>query len=74
MQRGSPPMSPARRSPLSTGAAAAVAGCHPVTIWRAIERGDLEAVRLGPTGAYRIDPRSLEEWLRPAHNPEEETS
>lgn len=63
-----------RRPPLSTGEAAAVAGCHGVTIWRAIQAGELEAVRLGPTGAYRIDPRALEEWLRPAHETNEEST
>ena len=34
-----------RRRLFSTGAAAKVAGCHPVTILRAIERGELAASR-----------------------------
>jgi excisionase family DNA binding protein len=54
-----------RRS-LSTGAAARIASCHVTTIWRAVARGELEAHRLGPHGAYRIPPDALEAWLRPA--------
>jgi len=50
---------------LSTGSAAALAGCHRVTIVRAIRAGELEAVRLGRHGDYRIAPESLKEWLRP---------
>ena len=56
-----------RWPPLSTGEAATVAGCHAVTVWRAIRAGELEAVRLGPTGAYRVTLEAIDEWLRPVH-------
>ncbi len=56
---------------MSTGAAAAVASCHRTTILRAIERGELEAVRMGRSGDFRIAPESLKAWLRPTT--EEET-
>jgi excisionase family DNA binding protein len=59
---------------MSTGEAAALAGCSPTTVWRAIHRGELEAVRLGRSGDFRITPVALEAWLQPtAHDPEEET-
>lgn len=51
--------------PLSTGAAARVAGVHPTTVWRAIREGELEAVRLGERGDYRIRREALEQWMRP---------
>jgi excisionase family DNA binding protein len=57
------------RRPLSTGAAARVAGVHSTTIWRAIREGELPAIRLGPHGDYRIRLEALEAWLLPAHNP-----
>jgi excisionase family DNA binding protein len=72
MHHRSPP-DIARRSPLSTGEAAAFVGCHRSTISRAIERGELEAVRLGRTGDHRIAPEALRAWLRPARDPEERT-
>ncbi len=56
----------ARRSPLSTGEAAALAGCHTVTVWRAVRAGELRALRLGGRGDYRIPVDALEAWLRPA--------
>jgi excisionase family DNA binding protein len=56
---------------LSTGSAAALAGCHRVTIVRAIQSGELEAVRLGRTGDYRVPVDALNDWLKPAHAPEE---
>jgi excisionase family DNA binding protein len=65
MAHAVPPRTTARRF-LTTGTAARLAACHPVTILRAIERGELEAVRLGPSGDHRIAPEALEEWLRPA--------
>jgi hypothetical protein len=34
-----------------TGTAARLVDCHPATVRRAVERGDLEATRLGPRGA-----------------------
>jgi excisionase family DNA binding protein len=38
------------------------------SVRRAIERGDLEAVRLGPNKRYplRVSEEALERWLRPA--------
>ena len=63
-----PPMA-ARRPLLSTGSAAALAGCHRVTIVRAILAGELEAVRLGKRGDYRIRPDALNDWIRPANDP-----
>jgi excisionase family DNA binding protein len=55
-----------RRPPISTGAAATAAGCHQTTILRAIKRGELEAVRLGRRGDYRVTVDALNEWMRPA--------
>ena len=63
MQRAVPPKA-VRRS-LSTGAAAMLAGVHPTTIWRAIQEGELPAIRLGPNGNYRVDPLDLEAWQQP---------
>ena len=54
-----------RRSLISTGTAAGVAACHRTTILRAIQRGELEAVRLGQRGDYRIPPEALLAWLHP---------
>ncbi len=59
------PSSSTRRLLISTGAAASVAGCHPTTILRAIERGELEAVRLGRKGDHRVPVDALNQWLRP---------
>jgi len=61
------------RTLISTGAAATVAGCHPTTIRRAIDRGELEAYRLGERGDRRLTMEALTRWLRPAHDPTEET-
>ena len=72
MQRTFPPGS-ARRF-LTTGTAAQLASCHRTTILRAIERGQLEAMRLGPTGAHRIPFESFEEWLQPAGLDHQETA
>ena len=58
-------MTVVRRSPLSTGEAAALVGCHPTTVLRAIQEGELRAFRLGPNGDHRIRADALEEWLRP---------
>ena len=63
MQLASPPELVRRF--LTTGTAAQRAECHRTTILRAIEAGELQAVRLGPTGAHRIPVESFEEWLRP---------
>jgi excisionase family DNA binding protein len=61
-----------RRS-ISVGTAARLLGYHPATIRRALARGDLERYRAGKRGMYRIPPGALDDWLRPAHNPEETT-
>ena len=53
------------------GRPAALAGCHTVTVWRAVRAGELRALRLGGRGDYRIPVDALEEWLRPAHDPDE---
>ena len=64
----------ARRSLISTGTAARLAGCHPTTVWRAIERGELQAFRLGANGDFRLRAEALDAWLTPAagrDNPKE---
>jgi len=45
--------------------AAARLGVHPVTVRRHIAAGDLEAVRLGENGRYRVRREALDEFLRP---------
>jgi len=40
--------------------------CSKSTIYRAIDRGELPAVRLGQSGAFRIRPEAVEEFVRPA--------
>ena len=42
-----------------------------MTVWRAVRAGELRALRLGGRGDYRIPVDALEEWLRPAHDPDE---
>ena len=54
---------------MSTGAAAASPSCDRTTILRAIQRGELEAVRLGRTGDYRIPTDALAAWLSPPTTP-----
>jgi excisionase family DNA binding protein len=54
---------------LTVKRAADITDCHPATVRRAIERGELDAVRLGRRGSYRIRPAALGDWLTPAHNP-----
>jgi excisionase family DNA binding protein len=49
--------------PLTTGALAVRLGVHRSTILRAIDRGELEALRLGPHGHYRIPADAAERWL-----------
>ena len=61
----------ARRPLLSTGSAAALAGCHRVTIMRAIRAGELEAVRLGKHGDYRVAVDAIERWLTLASRSQE---
>jgi excisionase family DNA binding protein len=40
-----------------------------VTIYRAVGRGELEAVRIGASGPLRISEAALEHFLRPAVKP-----
>ena len=49
--------------------AAAELHCHVTTIRRAIQRGELEALRLGEHGRIRIPRHALEAYLRPAAPP-----
>ena len=44
-------------------------GCHPATLRRHIADGELQAVRLGRRGGYRISREALERFLRPAGGP-----
>lgn len=39
-------------------------------ILRAIQAGELDAVRLGEHGHYRVERESVEEWLRPTNEEE----
>jgi excisionase family DNA binding protein len=50
---------------------AEAAGQNPATLYRAIARGDLEAVRLGPR-SLRVSDDAFRRYLRPVH-PEEKT-
>jgi excisionase family DNA binding protein len=50
--------------------AAAELDVHPSTLRRRIHHGDLEAVRLGPGGRYRISREALERLQVPAHEGE----
>ena len=70
-QMAIPPMTSGGSRPVLTGAAARLVGAHPATVRRAIERGELEAYRLGPRGAWRITEEALREWARSAPSPEE---
>ena len=45
--------------------AAAELDVHPSTLRRRIHHGDLEAVRLGPGGRYRISRDALKRFLHP---------
>jgi len=47
------------------------AGVNVMTLYRAIRRGDLEAVRLGPR-SLRVSDDAFRRYLRPVH-PEEKT-
>jgi excisionase family DNA binding protein len=45
--------------------AASELGVHEATVRRAIAAGELEAVRLGPRGRYRVTTDALERFLQP---------
>jgi len=61
-----PPGRSAGRRLLSTSSVARLVACDRSTVLRAILKGDLEAVRLGRGGSYRIAAESVDAWLRPA--------
>ena len=48
--------------------AAAELDVNPSTIRRAIHAGDLEALRLGPAGRYRVTRQALTQFLAPTTN------
>ena len=48
--------------------------CSAVTVYRAIWRGELQAVRLGRNGSLRVTEEALEEFLRPARRTERSTT
>jgi len=50
---------------------AEAAGLNPATLYRAIARGELEAVRVGPR-CLRVTDDAFQNFLRPVH-PEEKT-
>lgn len=62
------------RCSIGVRTAARLTGYHPATIRRALLRGDLEGYRAGTRGAYRIPPGAIDDWLRPAHETNEEAS
>ena len=68
----SSPITGSRRPLLTTGDAARVAGCHPVTILRAIRSGELEAIRLGRRGDHRVHADALNRRLHPTADNEEQ--
>jgi excisionase family DNA binding protein len=55
-----------RRRLFTTADAARAAGCSQATILRALQRGELEGFRLGPSGDHRVPSDALARWLRPA--------
>ena len=56
---------PVRRQLLTTRSAAAAVACDVITVRRAIHTGELQALRLGRHGDYRIPVDALEAWLQP---------
>jgi len=75
MQFAAPPRKrrPRHEPPLTSGAVAQLVGCHPITVRRAIDRGELRATRLGPRGTFRIERVAIEAWLHPTIDNEEKT-
>lgn len=53
---------------LSLTSAARRYDSHRNTIRRAIDRGELPAVRIGTRGDYRVRVADLERWARPVRN------
>jgi excisionase family DNA binding protein len=49
--------------PMTVDEVAVFCGVSSKTVRRAIERGDLEAARLGGYGALRIRPDAIDEWF-----------
>jgi excisionase family DNA binding protein len=49
--------------PMTVDEVAVFCGVSSKTVRRAIERGDLEAARLGGHGALRIRPEAIDEWF-----------
>jgi excisionase family DNA binding protein len=49
--------------PMTVDEVALFCGVSAKTVRRAIERGDLEAARLGGHGALRIQPEAIDEWF-----------
>ncbi len=62
-------------APLSAPAVAQLLGCSRATVVRAIQRGELQAMRLGRHGTYRIRREAIDAWLQPTgiDNPQETT-
>jgi excisionase family DNA binding protein len=63
---------PMRRT-ISVGTAARLLGLHPSTVRRALQRGDFTGYRTGARGMYRIPAGAIDQWIRPAHNPDDAT-
>jgi excisionase family DNA binding protein len=55
----------AARFELTPRQAAVTLRCSPATIYRAVHRGELEAVRLGERGTIRIRDDALEKFMQP---------
>jgi excisionase family DNA binding protein len=60
------------RKMLTPAEVAASLRVHVGTVYRAIEAGRLRAFRLGETGSLRVPADALEQFLRPAHNDDQE--
>lgn len=49
---------------LTPAQVAALAGRHVVTVWRALESGELHGHQATRKGRWRIDPASVDAWVR----------
>ena len=49
--------------PMTVDEVALFCGVSAKTVRRAIERGDLDAARLGDHGAMRVRPEAIDEWF-----------